>query len=587
MKKRIIIICSLIIFIGMIFANFIFYFQYKNTHEAEMEETLLNHNYYINSILNPDDFSDFNENILNEFSVYEKIRISLIEPDGTVIYDSDKNEDELSNHLYREEIQGAFNDVTTFSIRYSTTLKKDMMYVATPFYDSEGSIIGVIRTAIPFEQISSNISNILINIALIMLISFILMIIALTYNLNNYLFKPMEIVQEFASDISHGHYENKLSIIREDEIGDLTISLNEMASALNQSFKDLEEKNNELLSVLSSIKNGVIAINNKKKIIFINDSGKEILNVPFQKDVVNHNVLEIFRDPLIYQIIEELKGGELTNLNYEKKLDDQRILKIYTSPMLTDDKQSINGYIIVIQDITIIRELEEHRRDFIANVSHELKTPITTIRGFIETIQENKIKDEDTLNHFYSIISAESDRLTRLINDILTLSELEKEDAKSFEKRAIINIGNEIVEVIQMLKINAEEKNIEISYDLADSLSTVFDEDQFYQLMINLIQNAIKYTLENGKIFIKAFESNQYICIIVKDTGVGIPQEDIPRLFERFYRVDKGRGRKAGGTGLGLAIVKHILQNHDGTIEVTSEIGKGTEFIIKIPFYLQ
>jgi two-component system phosphate regulon sensor histidine kinase PhoR len=587
MKKRIIIICSLIIFIGMILADFIFYFQYKNTHETDMEDTLLNHNYYIESILNPDDFSDFNENILNEFSVYEQIRISLIEPDGTVIYESEKDEDELSNHLYREEIQGAFNNATTYSIRYSTTLQKDMMYVATPFYDEEGSIIGVIRTAIPFEQISSNISNILINITLIMLISFILMIIALIYNLNNYLFKPMEIVQEFASDIAHGHYENKLSIIREDEIGDLTNSLNEMASALNQSFNDLEEKNNELLSVLSSIKNGVIAINNKKKIIFINDSGKEILNVPFEKNVVNHNVLEIFRDPLIYQIIEELKAGKLTKLNYEKKLDDQRILKIYTSPMLTDDKQSINGYIIVIQDITIIRELEEHRRDFIANVSHELKTPITTIRGFIETIQENKIKDEDTLNHFYSIISAESDRLTRLINDILTLSELEKEDAKSFKKRAIINIGNEIVEVIQMLKLSAEEKNIEISYDVADSLSTVFDEDQFYQLMINLIQNAIKYTSENGKIFINAFENNQYICILVKDTGVGIPQEDIPRLFERFYRVDKGRGRKAGGTGLGLAIVKHILQNHDGTIEVSSEIGKGTEFKINIPFYLQ
>ena len=371
-------------------------------------------------------------------------------------------------------------------------------------------------------------------------------------------------------------------MLRDDKIGDLVDSLNTMAEQLDASFSKINRKNIELSSVLSSMNQGIIAVDRDNKIILINDTARGIFNIDLKKEIKGKNILEVYRDPFVYELQDKLAETEDGRLDYETRIEE-RVYKVTSSQMLDKGDQTYNGNIIILEDITMIKGLENIRRDFVANVSHELKTPITTIRGFIETIQENHITDEATLDRFYSIIADESERLTRLVNDILILSHLENNQRSGEDKREVIGVNQEILRIFDILKMTAESKRIELRYQKEGDISVIINPDDFRQMMINLVDNAIKYTDEGGRVDVSVYENGAYFCILVEDTGCGIPEEDIPRIFERFYRVDKSRSKENGGTGLGLAIVKHIVQNNKGTIEVTSSVGIGTTFKVTLP----
>jgi two-component system phosphate regulon sensor histidine kinase PhoR len=401
-----------------------------------------------------------------------------------------------------------------------------------------------------------------------------------TYFVNREL-KPLDEVSTFAQKIATGKFGSELTMIREDEIGELVESLNQMSRQLKTFFNEMDHKNSELTSILSSMNHGVIAIDDENYIVHLNEAAKKLLGLSSQDDLSGKNILEVYRESFMYDLMVKLDETGMDKARFESRLNDDQIIRVSVNPMI-ENKSEITGHIIVLEDITLVKNLEKMRRDFVANVSHELKTPITTIKGFIETIQENEIRDQETLDRFYNIIFEESNRLSRLVSDILVLSQLENSQGIQKEEE-LLNIRDEMHQIFDLLGIGAKLKDIELLFSGNENTKIRFKPDEFRQMMINLVDNGIKYSDPNGKIDVHVDESDDQIAITVSDQGLGIPKKDIDRIFERFYRVDKSRSKEKGGTGLGLAIVKHIIINNNGTISVESRVGTGTTFYLSFP----
>lgn len=407
----------------------------------------------------------------------------------------------------------------------------------------------------------------------------------LTSNILGYRFiksivSPIQEITEVARDISNGIYDHKIESRSIDEIGQLSSAINIMSYRLRETIEELYDRNAKLEAVLKSIVNGVIAFDTNEKILLINDSAMKILNIE-KNNIIGKHILDVVRNSKLHDVFESLintkdysaKNLELNILN--------KYLKIYTSPIIHPISQENLGFVVIINDITEIRKLERMRSEFVANVSHELRTPLTSIRGFVETLREGAVDNPKARDKFLEIIDFESERLTRLINDILTLSEIE--NLKEGLPLENVALDNEINDILYIMEKAANDKNITLIKDLnCSGLAIKANKDRLRQMIINLVDNGIKYTPEGGYVKVSTIELYNEIIINVEDSGIGIAKENIPRLFERFYRVDKSRSRKLGGTGLGLAIVKHIVESMKGDISVESEIGKGTKFTIKL-----
>ncbi|WP_026485544.1 two-component system histidine kinase PnpS [Caldanaerobius polysaccharolyticus] len=402
--------------------------------------------------------------------------------------------------------------------------------------------------------------------------------------------QPIYEITKIAEDISNGKLTQPINDDYEDEIGMLARAIKKMTERLNLTISELYDRNAKLEAVLTSIVNGVVAIDNEEKVLLINNAAAKILGLNAD-DVIGRHILELMRSSKMHDIIEDiLKNKRYYESEIELFYPEYRYLKIYTNPIRTPvvsgyqlyGENAEAGLVIVLNDVTEIKKLEKMRSEFAANVSHELRTPLTSIKGFVETLREGALEDKNTADKFLEIIDLETERLTRLINDILTLSEIEglKGDIKLVPEK----VKDIVEEVIYMLKNQAEEKNITVTYDIKPpELVMNTNRDRMKQMLLNLVENGIKYTGVRGHVDIKVNAEGEKVVFSVKDDGIGIPKEHIPRLFERFYRVDKSRSRKLGGTGLGLAIVKHIVNSFNGTITVKSEVKKGTEFIIQLP----
>lgn len=393
----------------------------------------------------------------------------------------------------------------------------------------------------------------------------------------DFILKPIKNLTSIATKIALGQYEKRIDFYENDEIGQLSHSFNLMASRLEDTIKDLNDKKNKLYSILNSMDDGVIFVDNEQNIILINPAAKELFDISV--DVKNRYILEVIRDSRIYEILKNKDDAPL-----ELVINNSKYRIIQTKAISVTDYATEKeiGVLLVFHDVTKIKTLEKMRSDFVANVSHELKTPLTSIKGFAETLKY--VEDTETREKFLDIINVEAERLSRLINDILTLSELENKDySVNFQK---VCLNDSIDEVYYIMQTIATEKDIKLDFKLnSEKLYINGDRDKFKQMMINLVDNAIKYTPSGGIVEVALKKNKDYAIIIIKDTGIGIPKHHLPRLFERFYRVDKARSRSMGGTGLGLAIVKHILMIFNGKIDVESEINKGTKFTITLPLY--
>lgn len=387
--------------------------------------------------------------------------------------------------------------------------------------------------------------------------------------------EPIDHLTLATSKISKGELNSRIKLNRTKELEDLANNFNNIADRLESTVIESVERQNRLESILSCMNSGVIAIDKNNKIIIFNNSARALFNI--YSDVIGKDITEVLKNT---------NTDELITIHQEPKeieIENKDILTLrYKTTKLNGMDNKENGKVIVVQDISDLKRLEAMRSQFVANVSHELKTPLTSIRGYSETLHD--VEDKAIREKFLNIIEVESDRLTRLIEDILSLSSIENSHVTLFE---VVDVVPVLQEACSLLEKQAQKKGIELVLTTKGTPKFIGEDDKFKQMIINLVDNAIKYTENTGKVKVRLQVVNNNIEIAVQDNGVGIPQEHLPRLFERFYRVSKSRDRAKGGTGLGLAIVKHIVLLFNGNIDVTSELGKGTTFTVTIPQLLE
>ena len=414
---------------------------------------------------------------------------------------------------------------------------------------------------------------------IIILVSIIISIISIRYTLNlrNYLKEFMYVSKK----ISNREFHTKINISAKGELGQLVDNFNYMIDKIDKTIHEVESKNIQLKSIVKSISHGILAIDIEGNVLLINKEAKEMIKADLSTKVEGRNINAVIKDKDILREISKFIGSNKSNMSQITNKDDI-VYNIKLDPVyLQSSKNVIIGSIINIEDVTERVRLENMRSDFVANVTHELKTPLTSISGFVETLRINDNIDISTRNRFLGIIETESDRLKRLIDDILLLSFIENKEQECFED---IDIYSLFKEVYEQTYTSAKVKDIDIEYNFEhENMIIKSNRDYIKQIFLNLVDNAIKYTPNGGIVTTEVRYDDNYILIKVIDNGIGISKEDKTRIFERFYRVDKARSRDVGGTGLGLAIVKHIVKSLHGTIDVESEINIGTKFIVKIP----
>lgn len=504
-------------------------------------------------------------------------RVTIIDTNGEVLGDSFLDKDSMVNHANRPEIKKAIGGEIGRSVRYSTSLEERMFYFAAPV-KSGSTVVGVVRVAIPWSEIEASRNYIRTIIGSSIFVALILMVMVVS-TFTASIVVPLQEMTGVAREMAEGKLDMVLTVNSDDELGELGRGLNYMSERLRGTISQITEEKNKIKAILKSMNDGVIAIDRKGSIILINAAVERMFNVKSEL-IVGKSLIEVVRNFDLEKFLREaLKSEKGLLKELQMFVPDLKTFRISTAPLTNES--GVVGTVAVMRDITAFREVERMKTEFVANVSHELKTPLTSIKGFVETLLDGALDDRNTRRHFLEIINDEADRLNRLINDLLSLSKIE---AKYKEiVRTPLDLERMINSTVSILSPQAKEKNLTINVNIRQSLPTVdADEDMIGQVMINLIDNAVKYTPAGGQVNITAEKEANWVKVAVSDTGIGIPRESLPRLFERFYRVDKARSREMGGTGLGLAIVKHIMEVHGGKIEVDSEVGKGSTFT----FYL-
>ncbi|OQX86459.1 MAG: phosphate regulon sensor histidine kinase PhoR [Candidatus Omnitrophica bacterium 4484_70.2] len=393
--------------------------------------------------------------------------------------------------------------------------------------------------------------------------------------------KPLEKIRGLINDVAKGNFSRQIDIPSNDEIGQLAQSFNQMVGKLKRRIETILEDKNQLDAVLASVIEGVVAIDRNEKIILFNSALQKLFNLKREK-VIGRFFWEVIRNNELNSLLKEVREKR----KLEKKEltlffpQGEKIFQVHALPIKGENV--VSGVVAVLHDITELKRLERMRIEFVANVSHELRTPLTSIKGFVETLKDGAIDDPKNSRRFLSIIEAHTERLNNLINDLLELSKIESKEIKM--KFQSVNLRELVDGVVSNFKGAIEQKGHKVVIEIPFDFTQVeVDLEKIEQVFINLLDNAIKFTPQGGKICIKATDRGKDVEIEISDTGIGIPKEDLQRVFERFYRVDKARSRELGGTGLGLSIVKHIVQAHRGTVDVESQIGKGSRFFFTLP----
>lgn len=508
-------------------------------------------------------------------------RITIIDYDGNVLGESQIDYNIMENHLDRREVQQAIHGKTGEDIRFSSTLKMDFLYIAVP--SSQTNLI--IRVSVPLVQLK-NINMQIWLYCILGIIAGLLLTMLLAFRFASNISKPVRELTYASKEIADGNYSKRVVVQSKDELGQLAATFNEMAGELYKTVADLTDKNLQFDAILNSMTNCFIAVDFKMRIILINAIATRFFSLGddgIENSILGRKFIEVIRNHKLNEIIQQaIKSNSSSVTELSLSMPEEGTFRVYASPIKSAGGADINsGGIITIHDITTMKKLEQIRTEFVSNVTHELKTPLTSIRGFVETLRSGAVNDANITAQFLEIIDIEAERLTSLINDILQLSEIENK--LSDTNIGMHNLSDIIYEVISILQGSANQKNIKLIIEAAPNITIQANRDRIKQMLINLIDNAIKYNVENGSVCIKAVKAEGRLVISVTDTGIGIDQQHLSRIFERFYRVDKGRSRNMGGTGLGLSIVKHIVNLYDGNIKVDSEPGKGTEFIIQLP----
>ncbi len=547
--------------------------------------------------------------LVEDLAKNTQTRITVVGIDGKVLADSNENPIEMENHATpnRKEILNAIKGEIGYSVRYSSTLAKDTMYVAVPIHENN-KVIAVIRTSFfldTLHQFLNKTYSHIIGWAVVVAT----VAICISYVISKQISNPLEKLKSTAAQFAKGDFSVKTPESSIVEIKALSESMNTMSTALQDNINEITQQKNELKLILSNMLEGVIAVDLDDKIITMNRAAKKILNtnIPITSSIGDGKVENAlfnypqkdndekyesgdFRKTIlnkdIHDLIDEVMNSSQTvNRKVELTGITPKIIDVHGA-VLRNFSCSTIGVLLVVSDITQILQLENMRKNFAANVSHELKTPLTAIKGAVETLIDGALHNEDDANNFLRIIYKHSERLNALINDIMSLSRIEQEKTQNGAEFTSCSLKQIIETALEVCQDKADNSNVAIKINCGERLNVSGIEQMLEQVFINLIDNAVKFSPENEEVSVNAYLENDRVSIDVIDHGCGIPEEHIPRLFERFYRVDKGRSRQQGGTGLGLSIVKHIVNSHKGTVEVESDPGKVTVFTVKLPFVI-
>ena len=513
-------------------------------------------------------------------------RITVIAPDGKVLGDSAEGSATMDNHGARPEVIGAKNSGTGTSIRYSTTVGYDMLYRA--FRQTDAAQERIVRLATPLRNVESVVHSIRQSL-FTGLIAASAAGLLLAWALSRYLSRRIQRLVHFSAQVASGSlaqesYPNRGG----DEITRLERHLNEMNQKLRADIQQIIGEKDKTDSILRCMIEGVLVLDPKGNVLAMNEQARSMFHVPEDRDIQGISILEISRHPEIHRVLKEVMSFDFSKQRYSEEVEigEDRCFRV-NAVILRDSQGKSLGSILVFHDITDLKRYESIRSDFVANVSHELRTPLTAIRGYVETLLHAPPANSEDSRQFLEIIDRHSERLSRLTEDLLTLSDLESGNIKLTLQP--IDAGHVIQRVLEVFWDRANKKSITLAQQVAPGLPKLLgDSDRLQQLFINLIDNAIKYTPPGGTVTLVATESPSngsasQVEISVSDTGPGIPEKDLPRLTERFYRVDKARSRDLGGTGLGLAIVKHIVQAHKGELNIESILNGGTTVRIQLP----
>lgn len=499
--------------------------------------------------------------------------ITILDEAANVIATTDPLRYHIGNKLLTPEITQATFGTLAKDMRQDPKSKDRFMYLAYPKKDEHQQLMGIVYITASMNDIYKTISD--IKSILLVATSIALMITAvLGFILSKTITDPIQEVTRKAALMARGDFDQKIEVRSNDEIGKLTGMFNFLTTRLKETLDEISDEKEKVEAVLSNMADGVIALNEGGEVIHINPAALKMLSL--EEDPLDKNFLQDLHRIFNVNMEETIKSGATEVLVKIRGT----VVKSIIAPLQREGRSV--GLILVLQDITKQHRLDAMRKEFVANVSHELRTPLATIKSYTETLLDGAMDDKEVATQFLGVVNNEADRMGRLVNDLLELSRLDNRETR-WEKRSL-DLGRILKDVVSKMEVSATKKRQTLVLDLPEEDGQVFaDRDKLEQVFQNILSNATKYTPEGGKVAVRLRRSGNFMEVSFCDNGVGIPKGDLPRIFERFYRVDKTRSRDMGGTGLGLSIAQEIVEAHDGTIGIESETGKGTTVTISLP----
>lgn len=520
------------------------------------------------------------DTLCKELGQSSNTRITVVLPSGKVIGDSNEIPRDMDNHGRRPEIFEALSGTVGRSQRYSATEQEERIYVAIPLMRGN-SPIAVVRTSLPVTALTRTLGIVRNRIIVAALIG-ILLHAMITLVISRRMSRPLEEIKAGAERFAAGDLGHRLRVVDSVEIDTLAETMNRMAEQLDERIQTVLRQQNEREAMLSSMEEGVLAINNEGTILSLNTACATLLGEEAAK-LQGRSIYEVIRKADLLKFIESaLASASPVEGEIQIRGVQDRWVSAHGT-VLHDSQRGKIGVLIVLHDVTRLRHLEEVRRDFVANVSHELRTPITSIKGFIETLVDGAFEDKENAHRFLQIMLRQVNRLDAIIGDLLMLSRIERSSEEQLIELARESIRGTLQAAIEMCEKKAIDKAVKIELVCQEDLTGEINAALLEQAVVNLLDNAIKYSNSEAVIEVIAACEGAELVIRVKDQGCGIDAQHLPRLFERFYRVDKARSRELGGTGLGLAIVRHIALAHRGSVSVESTVGVGSTFCLRLP----
>lgn len=563
-QKKILAYSMVLIFLTGLITGVTSYFFSRNNYIAQEKQALLTLYGMVKETFHQTPGWDERVLAVTKFSKSTGVRVTLIEKDGAVAFDTRSQNAYLEDHSNRPEVAAAFSTGAGSAVRHSASEGKNYIYSA--FLYSENLVVRLSQEAAVLDSL--NVIT-MVQIFTCALCAFMISV-AISVWFSRRLVRPLQIMEQNAANILEGGRPGNLNIKTGDEMESLAKALNQMTKKLDKNMKRVKSQNAQLEGIMNAIDKGLLAIDKKGRIMLINQVAKDMFCIT--QDISRALFSDFIRDRKITDFITGSAKSGQTELLYNEK-----IYSVRKNPISRGA-----GMIVMFSDITEMKKLENMRSEFVSNVTHELKTPLTSIKGFAETLKEGAIEDPKAAAHFLDIIEIEADRLSRLISDTLSLSAIEtlKEDTPD----APVEFQDVVSAVYAVMKSHFEKKNIIFVKSVAPDIGPVAASgEKLQQVLLNLLSNAVMYNNPGGHVWLYAFRRNENFILQVKDDGIGIAKENLERIFERFYTVDKSRSKKSGGTGLGLSIVKHIALLYKGTVQAESKYGEGSCFTVTLP----